>query len=1036
MKKLETNFDFVKNEKEILEFWEKDQTFKKLLEKNKDGKKYRFIDGPITANNTMKIHHVWGRTLKDVFLRYKGMNGYTSHYINGFDGQGLWVEVEVEKQLGFKTKKDIENYGLDKFTDACVARVRKYAGLITEQSKKLGQWMDWDNSYYTMTDENITSIWHFLKKCHENGWIIENHRPLPWCKRCGTSLSEHEMTGSYHDVEHDAVFFKLPLLNREENMLVWTTTPWTLSANAALAVHPDLEYASVKFETEDKPLIMCLDVYERRFKKENGEILNTFKGTELEGEVYETCFPEFEKQNFEHKVVLWDEVTAEDGSGIVHIAPGCGVEDFELGERLGIPKITPVDQSGIFYEGYGFYTGKCTDEVNEMVFDELEKRNKLYFSHKIKHSYPFCWRCKQDIIFRLDQGWSIAVDELRPRLIANAKKVKWYPEYQGKRMIDWLENMSNWNISRKRFYGLPLPFYKCNKCNHVTVVGSKEELRELAVNPEKLDSIKELHRPWIDEVKIKCPECGEEVERVTDVGDVWLDAGIVPFSTLKYFTDKEYWKEYFPAEYVVEMHEQIRLWFYSLLFMSTVLEDCAPYEAVGTYGMVQAEDGSKFSKTGFNISFEEATEKIGVDASRYLYTSANPVNNVRFGFNLGDEAKRKLMAFYNMVVFFNTYASLDNVDLTGYKPEEKDLKVIDKWLIKITDDFITTCTNAMEDYDTKTTCLAFEKYIDDVSNFYIRVNRRRFWKSEDDIDKKVAYYTLFNSIKSLSLVMAPIIPFMTEFIWKEIICEVDKNCTESVHLSDWPKVSGYNISDEILSYTDYARNIITLGLKVRNENLIKVRQPLSTLYLLKDQYDENVKNYEDIIKSELNIKNIVVLETFEELKDEYMTLNFKNAGATFKEKVNEVKELVEANKENSDIISKIKANETVNIEGFELNSELINILFKEKENIKIVSENDITVAMDIVITDELKEEGILRDIVRECQVMRKEFGFNVSDRINIEFVTESDLHKTIINKNKELIEQELLATFKEDLNTTYEKNTEDKCVTVKMLVKE
>lgn len=1009
---LKTNYEFAKNEEDILKFWDENETFKKLLEKNKNGKKYRFIDGPITANNRMKLHHTWGRTLKDTFLRYKGMQGYTSHYRNGFDGQGLWVEVEVEKELGFKTKKDIENYGLDKFTDACVARVKKYASEITEQSKRLGQWMDWDNSYYTYTDENITSIWYFLKKCHEKGMIKETYKPMPWCARCGTSLSEHEMSGSYHDVTHKAVFFKLPVIGEEYKMLVWTTTPWTLSANVALAVNPEYDYVEVKFPNEDTPLVLCESVFESRFKKE-GEVLRKFKGTELEGKEFETCFPELKLQEgVKHNIVLWDEVTSEDGSGVVHIAPGCGAEDFELGEKLGLSKLVPIDESGVMLESTGFLAGKNAKGVPELVFDELKKRNKLFLVHDIKHSYPYCWRCKEDILFRLVKEWAIDVDVVRDDLIRNAKSVKWYPEYQGKRMLDWLNNMGSWNISRRRFYGLPLPFYHCENCGELTVIGSKEELREKAVDKSIVDSLKELHRPWIDNVKIVCPCCGKEVSRVTQVGDVWLDAGIVPFSTLKYFTDRDYWKEYFPAEYVVEMHEQIRLWFYSLLFMSTVLENRAPYEAVGTYGMITAEDGTKFSKTGFNIDLEEAIDRLGIDPIRYLYASTNPVNDVRFGYSLGDEAKRKLMGYYNMAVFFDTYASIDKPDLTNYMPDIRDLNVSDKYLIKITDEFIKNATKNMEEYDCKDVCALFEKYVDDVSNFYIRINRRRFWKSENGIDKKNAFYSLFYALKTVTQVMAPIVPFITEYVWQNLLVCYDSNLPHSVHLSSYPKESDYVITDNIINITNYTRNIITIALKMRNENNIKVRQPLSKLYI-QTKYD--LSEYYPVIKSELNVKDLDIVDNFDNLKTGYLELNFKNAGGVLKQDVNKVKELL-SNIDSSIYVEDIKEGKSIKIPGYdsELVNSIFNIKYTAKENICIHEDNDVMVALDTTITEDLKKEGILRDIIRSCQVYRKESGFNVDDRINICFETSDQYIKNIIDDNAKIIESELLAVISED----------------------
>lgn len=1011
MKKLEGTYGFGKEEEEVLNFWEKEQIFNKLREKNKDGKKYRFIDGPMTANNEMKIHHIWGRTLKDVFLRYKGMNGYTSHYRNGFDGQGLWVEVEVEKELGFETKKDIEDYGLDKFTKKCVERVEKYSKIITEQSIRIGQWMDWDNSYYTHKDENITGIWAFLKKCHENGWIKKSYRPSPWCPRCGTSLSEHEMTGSYKDVEHTAVFVKLPLIDDDTNILVWTTTPWTLSSNVALAVHPDFDYVKVKFEKDDKPIILAKSVYEKRFKEKPSKVLEEFKGSTLENKKYETCFPELPAlKDVEHKIVLWEEVTSEDGSGVVHIAPGCGVEDFELGATKNLPVIIPIDENGMFYNNFGFFSGKDATKVKEEVFEELEKRNKLYFTHQIKHSYPICWRCKEEILFRASTGWAIAVDELRPKLIENAKKVKWNPEYQGKRMVDWLENMSDWNISRTRYYGLPLPFYNC-ECGHLTVVGSKEELRELATDKEKVDNLPELHRPWIDEIKIVCPKCGREVARTPEVGDVWLDAGIVPFSTLKYFTDKEYWKEYFPAEYVIEMKEQVRLWFYSLLFMSTVLEGVPPYEQVGTYGAVVSEDGSKFSKTGFSIGFQEAMEKMGADVARYSYASTSPQNDIRFGFSVADEVKRKVLSLWNMAVFFETYASIDKPEIENLDINLDECDITDKWLIENTDNFIEVAKEAYENYDTIRITNYFEKYVDEVSNFYIRVNRRRFWKSENDNDKLVAYKVLFSSIKTTLQLMAPIIPFLSEYIWQNLILKYGNNTELSVHLSNWPNNSGLKIDKALLEETQIARDITTIGLRLRNESKIKVRQPLSRLLVVDSKNIKNVINdLGEIIKRELNVKNVEIINNTDELEDKYLTLNFKEAGMIFKQDVNKVKESLESlsKEETERVVKELEKDNKVNVNNYELDNSLLIINSKPKGEVVLATENNLTVGLMKELSNELINEGIVREFVSKIQQLRKSSGFEVTDRINIYYSSNEEVKNAICNA-KDYISKEALA---------------------------
>ena len=531
MRKENANPDFVAMEKATLKFWQDEKCFEKLVEKNKNGERFRFLDGPITANNPMGIHHAWGRSTKDIFIRYKSMQGYDCRRQNGFDSQGLWVEVEVEKQLGFKTKKDIENYGMDKFTRQCVDRVKHFSGIITEQSKRLGQWMDWENSYYTNTDLNIQGIWHFLKECDNHGWIQREYKPMPWCPRCGTSLSEHEMTGSYKMMTHNSVFFKLPIEELNSKILVWTTTPWTLSSNVALAVNPEIDYVEVKIKSDDQTLILAKNAI-KYLGDDKLEVIRALKGEELVGYHYETCFADIPaQQGFEHKIVAWEDVAADEGTGVVHIAPGCGIEDFELGERLGLPKVMPIDDMGIYLEGFGFMTGKDSHTIADEVFAKLDEQNKLYKVEPHEHSYPVCWRCKSEIVFRLVPAWYIKTSEIKPKLIECANSVKWEPASNGKRMNDWLTNMGDWNISRKRYYGMPLPFYPCD-CGHITVVGSKAELREHAVDPAQVDALPELHRPWVDDVKIKCPHCGKEVSRISDIGDVWLDAGIVPFSTL------------------------------------------------------------------------------------------------------------------------------------------------------------------------------------------------------------------------------------------------------------------------------------------------------------------------------------------------------------------------------------------------------------------------------------------------------------------------------------------------------------------------
>ena len=655
-------------EREILAWWDDEGVFDRLREQNRGGERWSFIDGPITANNPMGVHHAWGRTLKDVFQRYKALRGFDQRYQNGFDCQGLWVEVEVEKALGLNSKREIEEYGIAEFAARCRERVAEFAEVITDQDRRLGRWMDWDNDYYTFSDTNIEYIWRFLKTVHERGWLYKGHRSTQWCPRCGTSLSQHEQAGeeNYQELEHPSLFVRFPLKSREgESLVVWTTTPWTLPANVAAAVKPDAEYG------------LRDGLWRLAVTGEDYEHLA--RGEELVGLEYEGPFDDLPAAVKEHRVIPWDEVSLTEGTGIVHIAPGAGTEDFELGRIHDLPVIVPIDESGRMLPGFGLLEGLSTGEVEDVVIEDLRERELLVEAGRITHRYPICWRCKTPLLFRVVDDWFISSEPARQELLDANATVEWTPAFYSKRMDDWLRNMGDWNISRKRYFGLPLPFYPCGDCGLLNVVGSRAELEERAT--AGLDQLQELHRPWIDEVPITCEGCGKEVRRIPEVGDAWLDAGIVPFSTLGWenpewvehgyasgasqglsgadLPDQSYWEQWFPADWISESREQIRLWFYSMLFMSVTLEGRAPYERVLAYERVRDETGREMHKsTGNAIEANEAIERMGADVMRWMYSEQVPSQNLNFGYGPAHEIKRRLLTLWNSVKFFVDYANV------------------------------------------------------------------------------------------------------------------------------------------------------------------------------------------------------------------------------------------------------------------------------------------------------------------------------------------------------------------------------------------
>ncbi len=1008
---VKSGLNFPELERSILKFWKDQDVFNKLREKNKGHDAWSFIDGPITANNPMGVHHAWGRTYKDVFQRFKAMQGYEQRYQNGFDCQGLWVEVEVEKELGLNSKREIVEYGLDKFAEACRKRVEKYSAIQAEQSERLGQWMDWDHSYYTMDDSNIDHIWHFLKKCHENDWLYKGQRAMPWCARCGTSLSQHELIDSYRDMTHKSVFLKLPLKDKPgEFMMVWTTTPWTLTANVALAVHPELDYAKVK----QSDGIMYLSAGTVSKLDGDYENLGTVKGKELVGLRYQGPFFDLPAQaEVDSKVVAWEDVGEEEGVGVVHIAPGCGAEDYELSQKLGLPVLVPIDENGFYYDGYGWLTEREVGEVAPMIFEDLEEKGFLYKVEAYEHRYPVCWRCQHELVFRLVDEWFISCGPIRERMIRETRKVRWVPEYAGKRMEDWLNNMGDWCISRKRFWGLPLPFFKCADCGEMTHIGSRKELEEKALCG--IEGLKELHRPWVDDIKVKCDKCGGPAERVPEVGDCWLDAGIVPYSTLGYMNeDKSYWEKWFPAEFIVEMREQIRLWFYSMLFMSVTLEDKAPYKSALVYEKVHDEQGRPMHKSHGNaIWFDEAVEKMGADVMRWIYAGSNIQSNLNFGYHKGEDVVRKLLTLWNVYSFFITYAKVDNWVPSEQSAIRNPQSELDRWILARLNALITDVTDAMDNYDGARITQSVEAFVDDLSNWYVRLSRRRFWKSESDSDKQSAYSTLYTVLVTLIKLTAPVLPFLSEEIYSNLVCAVEPNAPESVHLCDWPTADESLLDQRLIDETDAVMKVVRLGRGARNVAAQKIRQPLA-MFTVKPATileKEAVLKNERLILDELNIKALSITEDASGLVNYCIKPNLRTLGPKHGKILPKISAAL-GSADAAAIARKAAAGESfdLDIEGQTISLEPDDVIVETvtPENMSCSEEFGTVVAIDTVLTPELVQEGVVRDLVRAIQNMRKESDFNVDDRITIEYEASGDLAEAITSW-ADYIRQETLA---------------------------
>ncbi len=966
-------------ELEILEAWEREGTFEKLREQNRGGPRFSFIDGPITANNPMGVHHAWGRTLKDVFQRYKALRGFHERYQNGFDCQGLWVEVEVEKALGLNSKREIEEYGLAEFAARCRERVAQYAEVITEQSKRLGMWMDWDADYYTFTDTNIEYIWRFLKAVHERGWLYQGHRSTVWCPRCGTSISQQEVfSGEYRELEHPSLYVRFPLKGRDgEALVIWTTTPWTLPANVAAAVSPDAEYG----------LTAAGHWWAVALKPEE-TFVRTARGEEFVGLEYEGPFDHVPAQDgVVHRVIPWDDVSLDEGTGIVHIAPGAGAEDFELSRVHGLPVLGPLDEAGRMVPGFGF-DGLSTDDVEQPVIEDLDGRGLLLDAGRIVHRYPTCWRCTTPLVFRVVDDWFVSAEEIRqPMLDANAT-VEWTPAFYSKRMDDWLRNMGDWNISRKRYFGLPLHFYPCSECGTLTVIGSRAELEERALSG--LDQLQELHRPWIDEVTIACTGCGVAVHRIPEVGDAWLDAGVVPLSTLGWenaeylpqgyatgagkgltsadLPDHAYWEKWFPADWVSEMREQIRLWFYSISFMSVTLTGRSPYRRVLTYEKLLDETGREMHRSWGNaIEVNEALDRMGADVMRWQYCSQPPSQNLLFGFGPAQEIRRRLLTLWNSAKFLVDYANIED-----WKPNWEDLatgprgdlETLDRWLVARTNALVEETTAAYESWLTVDVVRAFEAFVEDLSNWYIRRSRRRFWDG-DEIAFRTLWYALVQGLR----VVAPLMPFLTDHLWRRLTAPCEE-APESVHLAGWPEVAEPDAP--LLQEVAELRRVVELGRQARATAGVKLRQPLRVLVV---EGAELARTHADEIADELRVKQVLFAEV--DASELRVRPNLPVLGPRLGRELGKVRAALESGD------FEVLPGGGFRAAGHELGVDDVLVERHGKEGFAVASSDSVTVALDTALDEELAREGRVYDLIHRVNTMRKEAGLELTDRIRL-----------------------------------------------------
>jgi isoleucyl-tRNA synthetase len=1057
--------DFPAQEGRILAYWRDRRIFAQLRAQNAGGPTYSFLDGPITANNPMGVHHAWGRTYKDLYQRFHAMLGEDQRWQNGFDCQGLWVEVNVERELGFTSKRDIESFGIAEFVSLCKQRVLTYAAVQTEQSIRLGMWMDWNDpeelrrlrdllredpgrvitvegrhgpvtdtvemvvgrlgmpemggSYFTFSNENNDLIWGFLAECHRRGWLYKGFDAMPWCARCGTGMSQMEMNEGYADREDPGLTFRLPLVDRPgEYLLVWTTTPWTVTSNVAAAVGPELTY--VKVQQGEVAYWLGKGTLKTALRGPF-KVVEERPGADLVGWTYrgpfdhlpavETAFGEGRDAagapGYRHRVIAWSDVGEEEGTGIVHIAPGCGAEDFGLGKEQRLPIVAPLDESGHYLATFGELAGLDAMNVAPRIVEHLEATGFFYHLEPYQHRYPHCWRCGTALIFRVVDEWYISMGEvydvpreqvtaeqkarsLRYQIMDVVDTIRWIPGFGYERELDWLRTMSDWMISKKRYWGLALPIWVCDGCEAFDVVGGRADLEARATSGTDALAGHTPHRPYVDAVTLACSACGGTMHRIKDVGNPWLDAGIVPFSTLHFREDPAFWEKWFPADFITESFPgQFRNWFYSMLAMSTVLRSTAPFKTILGYATLYGEDGRPMHKSWGNaIEFNEAAERMGVDVMRWMYARQRPEDNILFGYHAADDVRRELLVLWNVVAFFVTYARLagwstDRPVVGAVQSPDPARSAMDRWILSRMAGLAVDARAELADFDARSATQAISLAMDDLSTWYLRRSRRRFSRSDDAADRAAAFGTLHLALVSIARIAAPILPFLGDELHEVLVKPVQPDAPESIHLTRWPDAELAPLRDPALeaAMADL-RRAVELGRTLRGQAGLKVRQPLSTLWLalpggrLGGVVDEGFRaELLAQLADELNVKTVDLIGDESELVERRVKPLLPVIGKKHGSRIPAIMNACRANE------VRILADGSVEVADVVLGPDEVEVLATPRPGTAVAHDEGIVVVIDMTLTPELRAEGDARELTRAVQDLRKQAELALDARI-------------------------------------------------------